>query len=168
MEIKGVSELETLADAFNQMAEQLQTYSENLENRAEERTAELVIAKEKSEVANQAKSVFIANVESSIAISTAIIALTASVLEEEKAIVLSVGCDDFLCKPFAEHTIFEALSKHLGPKYIYADIKLSESIHILENLLTSENLTVMTKKWIVRLYDSSLEASVNLIMELIQ
>ncbi|WP_413173929.1 ATP-binding protein [Anabaena azotica] len=100
--------------------------------------------------------------------ATAIIALTASVLEEEKAIVLSAGCDDFLRKPFAEHTIFEALSKHLGVKYIYADMKPSESIHNLENILTLENLTVMTKEWIVRLYESSLEANVNLIMELIQ
>jgi hypothetical protein len=45
---------------------------------------------------------------------------------------------------------------------------LSGNIHNLENLLTSENLTVMTKEWIVRLYDRSLEANVNLIMELIQ
>jgi CheY-like chemotaxis protein len=150
------------------MAEQLQTYFENLENRAEERTAELVIAKEKAEVANQAKSVFIANIESSIAIATAIIALTPSVLEEEKAIILSVGCHDFFRKPFAEHTIVESLSKDLGLKYIYADMTLSGNIHNLENLLTSENLTVMTKEWIVRLYDRSLEANVNLIMELIQ
>lgn len=150
------------------MAEQLQTYFENLENRAEECTAELVIAKEKAEVANQAKSVFIANIESWIVLATAIITLTASVLEEEKAIILSVSCDDFFRKPFAEHTIVEALSKDLGLKYLYADMTLSGSIHNLENLLTSENLTVMTKEWIVRLYERSLEANVNLIMELIQ
>ena len=33
--------------------------------------------------------------------ATAAIALTASVLEEDKAIVLSSGCDDFLRKSFA-------------------------------------------------------------------
>lgn len=53
--------------------------------------------------------------------ATAIIALTASVLEEEKAIVLSAGCDDFLRKPFAEHTIFDTLAKYLGIKYIFAE-----------------------------------------------
>ncbi|WP_371357375.1 ATP-binding protein, partial [Hydrocoleum sp. CS-953] len=38
--------------------------------------------------------------------ATAIIALTASVLEEQKAIILSAGCDDFVRKPFREATIF--------------------------------------------------------------
>ncbi|MGB8686257.1 MAG: HAMP domain-containing protein, partial [Microcoleus sp.] len=50
VEIKGVSELETLADSFNQMASQLQTSFETLENRVHERTAELELAKEKAEV----------------------------------------------------------------------------------------------------------------------
>jgi PAS domain S-box-containing protein len=52
--------------------------------------------------------------------ATAIIALTASVFEEEKAIVLSAGCDDFLRKPFRESDIFDLMQKHLGVKYIYS------------------------------------------------
>ncbi|MFB2838997.1 ATP-binding protein [Floridanema evergladense] len=51
--------------------------------------------------------------------STAIIALTASVFEEERTIVLSVGCDDFLRKPFRESEIFELMNKHIGVRYIY-------------------------------------------------
>jgi PAS domain S-box-containing protein len=51
--------------------------------------------------------------------ATAIIALTASVLEEERAVILSAGCDDFMRKPFQEEDIFTAISKHLGVRYIY-------------------------------------------------
>ncbi len=51
--------------------------------------------------------------------STAIIALTASGLEEQKAIILSAGCDYFVRKPFREATIFETMQKHLGVEYIY-------------------------------------------------
>ncbi len=53
--------------------------------------------------------------------ATAIIALTASVLEEERAVILSAGCDDFMRKPFREEDIFTAISKHLGVRYIYED-----------------------------------------------
>ncbi|BDI17573.1 hypothetical protein ANSO36C_33750 [Nostoc cf. commune SO-36] len=51
----------------------------------------------------------------------AAIVLTASVLEEEKAIVFSVGCNDFLRKPFAENTIFNTRAKYLGVKNIFAE-----------------------------------------------
>jgi CheY-like chemotaxis protein len=51
--------------------------------------------------------------------ATAIVALTASVLEEERAVILSAGCDDFMRKPFREEDIFVAMGKHLGVRYIY-------------------------------------------------
>ena len=49
---------------------------------------------------------------------TKIIALTASVLEEEKAVILAAGCDDFVRKPFRDSNIFEAIKKNLGVEYI--------------------------------------------------
>ena len=61
VEIKGIGELEALAGSFNQMAGQLRTSFTELETRVEERTAELSIAKEIADNANQAKSDFLAN-----------------------------------------------------------------------------------------------------------
>lgn len=52
--------------------------------------------------------------------STIIIALTAGAFEEERAVVLSAGCNDFIRKPFREEDIFEALHTHLGIQFIYA------------------------------------------------
>ncbi|SKB12189.1 putative Histidine kinase [Planktothrix sp. PCC 11201] len=99
--------------------------------------------------------------------ATAVIALTASVLEEEKAIILSAGCDDFLRKPFVEHTIFEALAKHLGVDYIYAETQ--PVLHIIpKQKLISENLKIMSSEWIVQLYKAALEANPTRVLELIE
>ncbi|MEH1766042.1 MAG: ATP-binding protein [Nostoc sp.] len=100
--------------------------------------------------------------------ATAIIALTASVLEEEKAIVLSAGCDDFLRKPFAEHTIFDTLTKHLAVRYIFAENNPANLEYTEKNDLTSENLTCMSQEWIHQFYEAALEANTNLVMELIR
>ncbi|WP_016953094.1 MASE1 domain-containing protein [Anabaena sp. PCC 7108] len=100
--------------------------------------------------------------------ATAVIALTASVLEEEKAIVLSAGCDDFLRKPFAEHTIFDALAKHLGVKYIFAENHSEKSEPIEEKSLTSDSLSFMDQEWINQFYEAALEANTNLVMELVK
>jgi len=53
--------------------------------------------------------------------ATAIVALTASVLEEERAVILDAGCDDFLRKPFKESDIFDLMHKHVGVNYVYED-----------------------------------------------
>jgi signal transduction histidine kinase/CheY-like chemotaxis protein len=99
--------------------------------------------------------------------ATAVIALTASVLEEEKAIVLSAGCDDFLHKPFTEHMIFDALAKHLGVKYIFAETVLPTIDEPAESILTSQELTCMSGAWITQLYEAALEADTNLVLQLI-
>ncbi|MEG4210738.1 ATP-binding protein [Microcoleus sp. S13_B4] len=61
LQVQGISELESLADSFNQMAGQLKTSFVQLESRVEERTAELKEAKQVADSANQAKSEFLAN-----------------------------------------------------------------------------------------------------------
>ncbi|NER52497.1 MAG: response regulator, partial [Symploca sp. SIO1A3] len=53
--------------------------------------------------------------------TTVIIALTASTFEDERAVVLSAGCDDFVRKPFRQEDIFTKMAQHLGVCYIYED-----------------------------------------------
>lgn len=61
VDVKGICELEALAQSFNQMAKQLQGSFEGLEARVEQRTAELKDAKEAADTANKSKSDFLAN-----------------------------------------------------------------------------------------------------------
>ncbi|NJP07642.1 MAG: response regulator [Chloroflexaceae bacterium] len=51
--------------------------------------------------------------------ATAVIALTASTIEEERAVILSTGCDDFVRKPFTHEQILAMIEKHLGVQYLY-------------------------------------------------
>ncbi|WP_427158237.1 ATP-binding protein [Aliinostoc sp. HNIBRCY26] len=100
--------------------------------------------------------------------ATAIIALTASVLEEEKAITLSAGCDDFLRKPFVEHLIFDTLAKHLGIKYIFAQTPTTTPDEVKPSILTPLDFSCMPQTWIAQLYAAALEANTKLVLELIQ
>jgi CheY-like chemotaxis protein len=54
--------------------------------------------------------------------ATVIVALTASALEEDRAIMLSEGCDDYMRKPFREADLFDALARHLGVRFVYQEV----------------------------------------------
>jgi signal transduction histidine kinase/DNA-binding response OmpR family regulator len=99
--------------------------------------------------------------------ATAIIAFTASVLEEEKSIILSAGCDDFLRKPFKEYTIFDTLTKHLGVQYIYEEIPEHNEGSVTEIPLKTENFQVMPQAWLIRLSEAVLEADGEQVMKLV-
>jgi signal transduction histidine kinase/DNA-binding NarL/FixJ family response regulator len=88
--------------------------------------------------------------------ATAIIALTASVLEEEKAIVLSAGCDDFIRKPFQVNTILNILQKYLGVEYIYEENVETEEDSHSPVALTSDLLKIMPTGWLNKLLQSSI------------
>ncbi len=52
---------------------------------------------------------------------TKIVALTAHALEEERVEILAAGCDDFIRKPYRDTELFDALMKHLGVRFQYAE-----------------------------------------------
>ena len=98
--------------------------------------------------------------------ATAIIALTASVLEEEKAIVLSTGCDDFIRKPFRENIIYETMATHLGVKYRYEDSQETQKPVTIKPL-TKEDLQIMPQDWLGDLHQASIDLDDDLLLELI-
>jgi PAS domain S-box-containing protein len=77
---------------------------------------------------------------------TIIVALTASSSEEEREVVLSAGCDDFVRKPFREAEIFEIMHTHLGVQYVYEDSeggKAKSAEITVEELLTPRALKAL-------------------------
>ncbi|MDJ1181092.1 response regulator [Roseofilum sp. BLCC_M91] len=89
-----------------------------------------------------------------------IIALTASILEEELDRILSVGCHDCVLKPFTEDLIFEKIAEYLGVRYIYdhhsqelQEKSLTSSPSAFS--LTSNSLKVMPHQWLQQLYQAA-------------
>jgi signal transduction histidine kinase/DNA-binding NarL/FixJ family response regulator/HAMP domain-containing protein len=54
-----------------------------------------------------------------------IIAVTASVLQDDRDEVLAQGVDDFLHKPFREADLFERIRQHLDIEYLYEEASLT-------------------------------------------
>ena len=50
-----------------------------------------------------------------------IVALTAHALVEERREILAAGCDDFIRKPYRDVEILDALTKHLGARFVHED-----------------------------------------------
>jgi signal transduction histidine kinase/CheY-like chemotaxis protein len=104
--------------------------------------------------------------------ATAIIALTASVLEEEKAIVLSAGCDDFMRKPFREEEIFTVMNKHIGVRYIYEE-PIDKTAQVLskteiKDVLAPEALTAIPSELLVNLAGAAKSSDIMEVDRLIQ
>ncbi|KJH71442.1 hybrid sensor histidine kinase/response regulator [Aliterella atlantica] len=98
--------------------------------------------------------------------NTIVIALTASAFDEERALVLSSGCDDFVCKPFLEEVILEKMAKYLGVRYLYADSQ--PTVKSTEYALKVESLSVMPQQWIEELHQAALRTDEKQIFSLLQ
>lgn len=93
--------------------------------------------------------------------SPIIIALTASAFEEDRAQMLSIGCDDFIRKPFQTPDLLAKIGQHLEVQYQYADSlndpTLPQIPNSPEEQPTSEDLSghlrQMQPEWVAQVYD---------------
>ncbi|MEH2110248.1 PAS domain S-box protein [Nostoc sp.] len=104
--------------------------------------------------------------------ATVIIALTASAFDEERFVVLSAGCNDFVRKPFREEVILNIISKYLGVRYVYEQEALQKD-QLAENsnlklLSVEEILAQMPSEWVTQLHQAALCTDEKLIFSLLE
>ena len=103
--------------------------------------------------------------------ATIVIALSGSAFEEDKMTALSVGCDDFVRKPFRTEVIFSKIALHLGVGYIYAEDSRSSHRESLMTApvdsLTPQDIAVMPSEWVAQLHNFALKVNAKQIMQLI-
>ena len=101
---------------------------------------------------------------------TPIIALTATAFNENRKLILKMGCDDFIPKPLQEEVLLEKIAAYTGAKYIYEFdqiISRSEKNINLEKL-APESLHIMSEKWRREIYHAALNCNQNLVLQLIE
>jgi PAS domain S-box-containing protein len=94
-----------------------------------------------------------------------IIAVTASVLTEEKHLILEAGCDDFIAKPVRESDLFSKIAHHLDVSYVY-DTN-SATVTKTPSKLEADDLLIMPQDWREELYKAAIAARSKKISQLI-
>jgi two-component system sensor histidine kinase/response regulator len=104
--------------------------------------------------------------------ATVVVALTASAFEEDRALILSAGCDDFIRKPFREEEIFDALAKHLGVRFVYQEEHPEPAAADAEggenDLLTPQVMAALPAEWVDKLYQAATQADGDRVLRLIE
>ncbi|MEB3280457.1 MAG: GAF domain-containing protein [Lyngbya sp.] len=100
-----------------------------------------------------------------------IIAITASAFAEQRQECITVGCDDFVSKPFRREEILETLSLYLGVIYCYNQTETDEvdSAQSLSNHpLEIADLEIMPPEWIDQFYQAAAQGSDGICLKLIE
>jgi two-component system, sensor histidine kinase and response regulator len=104
----------------------------------------------------------------------AILALTASVFEEDRSAVFAAGCDDFLRKPLEKDELLEKIGYYLNSSYIYStDIQglnrhqpeLGKELGPAE---IQSYLNQMPDLWRYKIHEAAAQCSDDMILELIE
>ncbi len=101
----------------------------------------------------------------------AIIAVTASVLEEKRAAVKSIGCDDIVIKPFRETDIVEMLQKHLNVKFLYAADETAPEKARLKNVelrLTPSDFNALPEEMVMKLNTAAAALEMDMALNVIE
>jgi PAS domain S-box-containing protein len=89
---------------------------------------------------------------------TVIIALTASIFNEQKQAALEAGCDDFVHKPLQVTLIFNKMTEYLGVQYLYQEIEQASPTVNGENDLSQiqSQLATLSSEWKSKLKEAVL------------
>jgi len=99
---------------------------------------------------------------------TVIIAITATVFEENKATILAAGCNDMLRKPFRTADLFSKLGHYLNLQYRYAEADTRPTNSADAASITPEMLATMPSPWLDALRKAAVQCSDDDILELIE
>jgi CheY-like chemotaxis protein/nitrogen-specific signal transduction histidine kinase len=80
-----------------------------------------------------------------------IVAVTASAFKEQRQRMIDAGVDDFIGKPYHPEEIYTCLSKQLGIRFKYEELKETQD---LASALTPEMLSVLPAKLRIKLQDA--------------
>jgi PAS domain S-box-containing protein len=100
-----------------------------------------------------------------------VLALTGSALEEERAVAIAAGCDDFIRKPFREAEIFERMAHFLGVNYRYESIDSTTTLkhpELPSADISSTLLAVMPSDWREQLHQAATQVDGERVLALIQ
>jgi CheY-like chemotaxis protein len=100
--------------------------------------------------------------------AVAVIALTASAFEHERAHILSVGCDDFVRKPFRQSVLFQKIAEHLGVVFTYEAPSVSAEQDEPTPALTPEALRGLSAEWRAELSQAAATARYDKALSLIE
>ncbi len=102
--------------------------------------------------------------------ATVVVALTASAFEEDRAMILSGSCDDFVRKPFREEEIFDTLTKHLGVRFVYdkeGTPPTAVQTEPSETALTTEALATLPPEWMAKLHQAATQLDADVILDML-
>jgi DNA-binding response OmpR family regulator len=100
-----------------------------------------------------------------------IIAVTASVFEENRAEVTSIGCDDIVTKPYSEADIVGILQKHLNVKFLYAADETADgdaTLGVGKIHLNPEDFQALPNEMVVRFKKSVVALQLNTVLSIIE
>jgi CheY-like chemotaxis protein len=107
--------------------------------------------------------------------TTVIVALTATVFEEDRERVILEGCDDFVRKPFRKDEIYDTLARHLGVSFVYegepaepAPAGPADTAPPSRYVPSAEAMAALPANWLADLRGATIKADLHLILALVE